>query len=163
MGGNKFNCCFRGSTKLDDYNLHFNVLIPVFEMIGDYTIAGKIMVLPITGSGYSNLTLGDFFLNPNIPKNLLNFFFGFSWNGGKGWHNRKTVWEKGRKIFRSDRIQPRHPAKAGLHAVRQSVQRWCRPRQSHEQFHERKLERHLQGTEIINRGHVRCHFQGNLQ
>lgn len=40
-----------------DFKVHF----PRVELIGDYTVNGKILLLPITGSGKCNITGGETF------------------------------------------------------------------------------------------------------
>lgn len=48
------------------YEVHAR--IPRIEMIAKYNIEGRVLILPITGNGKSNLTLGEFLAGEIICK-----------------------------------------------------------------------------------------------
>lgn len=50
------------STKLDLQKKHveFDFLFPVFHILGDYEIAGRVLVLPISGHGPANITVSEY-------------------------------------------------------------------------------------------------------
>lgn len=50
---------YRFTNNTKDVNMFIKVVIPRFEITGDYTINGKVLILPIVGQGKSNISAGE--------------------------------------------------------------------------------------------------------
>lgn len=69
-----FHSGFGSEPKDSKYEVHAR--IPRVEMIAKYNIEGRVLVLPITGNGKSNLTLGKFnFLIKYLSSKIDRDFF----------------------------------------------------------------------------------------
>ena len=44
-------------SELDKYRMHFKLDLPVLELLGDYEMDGRALVLPIRGQGKANITV----------------------------------------------------------------------------------------------------------
>jgi hypothetical protein len=43
----------------DNQHIHHEVTVPKVQIIGKYSVSGRILLLPITGNGDINITLGN--------------------------------------------------------------------------------------------------------
>jgi hypothetical protein len=51
---------------------HFEVTVPRVEIVGQYEMDGRILLLPISGKGDINLTLGKYLMEPSLVFSLLD-------------------------------------------------------------------------------------------